>query len=160
MASTSTSTLSRKLILKSSDGEKFEVDENVAMQSQTIKHMIEDLDDINSPIPVSIVTGTILSKVIEYCKKHATEDSDSDEQLKQWDKEYANNMDLNTLYYLLLAANYMEIKGLLELITQCVADMIKGKSPEEIRAHFNIKNDFTPQEEANIRNENPWAFEN
>uniref|UniRef100_A0A803LSS2 SKP1-like protein n=1 Tax=Chenopodium quinoa TaxID=63459 RepID=A0A803LSS2_CHEQI len=130
------------------------------MLSQTIKHMIEDLDDINSPIPVSIVPGKVLSKVIEYCKKHATEDSDSDEQLKQWDKEYANNMDLNTLYNLLLASNYMEIKGLLELLTQCVADMIKGKLPEEIRAHFNIKNDFTPEEEANIRNENSWAFQN
>ncbi|KAF7840997.1 SKP1-like protein 1A [Senna tora] len=40
-----------------------------------------------------------------------------------------------------------------------VADMIKGKMPEEIRKTFNIKNDFTPEEEAEIRRENQWAFE-
>jgi len=29
--------------------------------------------------------------------------------------------------------------------------MIKGKSPEEIRKTFNIKNDFTPAEEEQVR---------
>jgi hypothetical protein len=35
--------------------------------------------------------------------------------------------------------------------------MIKGKSAEEIRQTFNIQNDFTPEEEAQIRRENEWA---
>ncbi|RVX03249.1 SKP1-like protein 11 [Vitis vinifera] len=42
-----------------------------------------------------------------------------------------------------LAANYLNIKSLLDLTCQTVADMIKGKTPEEIRKTFNIKNDFT-----------------
>jgi hypothetical protein len=29
--------------------------------------------------------------------------------------------------------------------------MIKGKTPEEIRKTFNIVNDFTPEEEAQVR---------
>lgn len=37
--------------------------------------------------------------------------------------------------------------------------MIKGKTPEEIRKTFNIKNDFTPEEEEEVRRENQWAFE-
>ena len=41
------------------------------------------------------------------------------------------------------AANYLNIKTLLDLTCKTVADMIKGKTPEEIRAHFNIQNDFT-----------------
>lgn len=32
--------------------------------------------------------------------------------------------------------------------------MIKGKTPEEIRKLFNIQNDFSPEEEAQIRKEN------
>lgn len=35
--------------------------------------------------------------------------------------------------------------------------MIKGKQPEEIRKLFNIQNDFTPEEEAQIRRENVRA---
>lgn len=37
--------------------------------------------------------------------------------------------------------------------------MIKGKSPEEIRKTFNIQNDFTQEEEDQIRRENEWAEE-
>jgi S-phase kinase-associated protein 1 len=53
----------------------------------------------------------------------------------------------------------MDIKNLLDVGCKTVANMIKGKSPEEMRATFNIKNDFTPEEEAEIRKENQWAFE-
>ncbi|RWR80058.1 SKP1 component [Cinnamomum micranthum f. kanehirae] len=58
----------KKITLKSSDGETFDVDEAVALQSQTIKRMIED-DRIDNVIPLSNVTGKILAKVIEDCKK-------------------------------------------------------------------------------------------
>jgi S-phase kinase-associated protein 1 len=57
------------------------------------------------------------------------------------------------------AADYLEINGLLDLTCQAVADMIKGKTPEEIRETFDIENDFTPEEEAKVRRENQWAFE-
>ena len=33
---------------------------------------------------------------------------------------------------------------------ETVANMIKGKTPEEIRKLFNIVNDFTPEEEVRI----------
>ena len=35
--------------------------------------------------------------------------------------------------------------------------MMKGKSKEEIRELFNIENDFTPEEEEQIREEERWA---
>jgi S-phase kinase-associated protein 1 len=55
---------------------------------------------------------------------------------------------------LLLAANYLDIKSLIELCCAKVATMIKGnhfiyligKTPEEIRQTFGIVNDFTPEE--------------
>ncbi|KAF7840999.1 SKP1-like protein 1A [Senna tora] len=57
------------------------------------------------------------------------------------------------------AANYLNIKSLLDLTCKTVADMIRGKMPEEIRKTFNLKNDFTPEEEAEIRLQNQWAFQ-
>ncbi|XP_074310404.1 SKP1-like protein 1B [Silene latifolia] len=167
-----TTTTSKKILLKSSDGEDFEVDEIVALESQTIKHMIED-ECADNAIPLPNVTAKILSKVIEYCKKHvdvtAAKTADTtttttaaasvgDDELKMWDKEFVN-VDQSTLFDLILAANYLNIKNLLDLTCQTVADMIKGKTPEEIRKTFNITNDFTPEEEEEVRRENQWAFE-
>ena len=57
------------------------------------------------------------------------------------------------------AANYMDIKPLLDLTCAKVASMIKNKSPEQIRKTFNIQNDFTPEEEEAVRAENKWAEE-
>ncbi|KAE8010659.1 hypothetical protein FH972_007010 [Carpinus fangiana] len=152
---------SKKITLKSSDGEAFEVDEAVALESQTIKHMIED-DCADNGIPLPNVTSKILAKVIEYCKKHVEaanpEERTSDDDLKAWDAEFVK-VDQATLFDLILAANYLNIKSLLDLTCQTVADMIKGKTPEEIRKTFNIKNDFTPEEEEEVRRENQWAFE-
>ncbi|KAF5955902.1 hypothetical protein HYC85_008758 [Camellia sinensis] len=153
----------RKIILKSSDGETFEVDEAVALESQTIKHMIED-DCADNGIPLPNVTSKILSKVIEYCKKHVETPKSEDratgveDELKTFDIEFVK-VDQGTLFDLILAANYLNIKGLLDLTCQTVADMIKGKTPEEIRKTFNIQNDFTPEEEEEVRRENQWAFE-
>ena len=42
-------------------------------------------------------------------------------------------------------------QGLLDVTCKTVANMIKGKTPEEIRKTFNIKNDFTPSEEEQVR---------
>ncbi|KAK3139427.1 hypothetical protein QOZ80_5AG0383080 [Eleusine coracana subsp. coracana] len=170
------------IMLKSSDGEEFEIEEAVAMESQTIKHMIED-DCTDNGIPLPNVTATILSKVIEYRKKHVeakamAESNDDDataaaggpsssagnssvadnKDLKAWDAGFVQ-VDQHTLFDLILAANYLNVKSLLDLTRQTVADMMKGKSPEEIRKMFNIVNDFTPEEEAEVRRENQWAFD-
>jgi len=154
-----------KVKLKSSDDELFEVEEIVAFESQTIKDMVEDTGT-DSVIPLLNVSSKILSKVIEYCRYHALEVPKSgddkpvlsEDDVKHWDAEFVK-VDQATLFDLILAANYLNIKNLLDLTCQSVADMIKGKTPEEIRKTFNIKNDFTPEEEEEVRRENQWAFE-
>ncbi|GLU02722.1 hypothetical protein SLE2022_199620 [Rubroshorea leprosula] len=178
MASTS-----KKIMLSSSDGQTFEVEEAVAVESQTIKHMIED-DCADNVIPLPNVTSKIFSKVIEYCKKQVEaaaaveEEINSwadesvevhentlrdliravEEDIKNWDAEFVK-VDQNTLFDLILATNYLNIKPLLDLTCQAVADKIKGKNPEEIRKTLNLEKDFTPEEEEDVRRENQWAFE-
>ena len=58
------------------------------------------------------------------------------------------------LFDLALAANYLNIKPLLKLASARIAALIKGKPIEEIRAFFKMENDFTPEEEERVREEN------
>ena len=53
----------------------------------------------------------------------------------------------------------MDIKGLFDVICKLFANKIKGKTPEEVRKEFNIKNDFTAAEEEEICKENEWCEE-
>jgi S-phase kinase-associated protein 1 len=153
------------IVLRSFDGEEFEIEEDVAIQSQTIQHMMED-GCADNGIPLPNVDSRTLSKVIEYCKHHVAEagassaasDNNKGEEVKTWDAQFME-VDQATLFDLIMAANYLNIKGLLDLTCQTVANMIKGKTPEQIRQTFNIKNDFTPEEEEEVRKENAWAFE-
>jgi S-phase kinase-associated protein 1 len=147
-----------------------EVEEKVARMSQTISNMLEDLGNSDLPVPLHNVSTKILTKVVEYCKYHTEnpETQSADSQTTQtdktaldispWDKNFCE-IDQETLFELILAANFLDIKPLLDLTCKTVANMIKGKSPEEIRKTFNIKNDFTPEEEEQIRKENEWCEE-
>jgi S-phase kinase-associated protein 1 len=40
-----------------------------------------------------------------------------------------------------------------------VADKLKGRTIDEIRKTFGIVNDYTKEEEEEVRRENSWAFE-
>ncbi|XP_030009318.1 S-phase kinase-associated protein 1 [Sphaeramia orbicularis] len=167
----STFTIMPTIKLQSSDGEIFEVDVEIAKQSVTIKTMLEDLgmDDEgdDDPVPLPNVNAAILKKVIQWCTHHKDdppppEDDENKEKrtddIPVWDQEFLK-VDQGTLFELILAANYLDIKGLLDVTCKTVANMIKGKTPEEIRKTFNIKNDFTEEEEAQVRKENQWCEE-
>jgi S-phase kinase-associated protein 1 len=93
------------------------------------------MQDIGSdtPIPLPNVTGKILSKVIEYCKYHLEHPTPASEEKKDekrtddiipWDQEFCK-VDQATLFELILAANYLDIKPLLDLTCKTVANMIK-----------------------------------
>ncbi|KAL2636363.1 hypothetical protein R1flu_007842 [Riccia fluitans] len=117
------------------------------------RQYVEGYQGTDNPIPLPNVSSKILSKVIEYCKYHVENSKNRDDkpatpedEIKLWDADFVK-VDQATLFDLILAANYLNIKNLLDLTCQTVADMIKGKTPEEIRKTFNIKNDFTPEEE-------------
>ena len=150
-----------KVKLISSDGQDFEVEVKVAQMSETIRNLIEDTG-IDNAIPLPNVTGKILAKVVEYCKHHTEHptpvsedkrDEKRTDDIIPWDQDFCK-VDQATLFELILAANYLDIKPLLDLTCKTVANMIKGKTPEEIRKTFNIKNDFTPEEEEQVRKEN------
>jgi S-phase kinase-associated protein 1 len=116
-------------------------------------------------IPIPHVKGKTLAKIIEYCKKHVeTATANSNEELAEkdltiWDDEFIKKVDFVTLFDLIRDSNYLNIKNLMDLTCKTLADMMKGKSTEEIRKMLNIENDFTPEEEAQVKRENQWAYE-
>lgn len=145
--------------LKSKEEEVFEVEAKAAFRSITIKNMVDDTG-LDMHLPVPMVDSRTLVKVIEFLKYHQRAEDESMPEVDQavWDKNYAK-VDDETLFNLILAANYLEIKPLLDLTCKAVADEIRGKTPEEIRTRFNIKNDFTPEEEEEVKRENAWCEE-
>ncbi|CAF4456492.1 unnamed protein product, partial [Rotaria sp. Silwood2] len=42
------------------------------------------------------------------------------------------------------AANYLGMTALLDMACKTIADMIKGKTPEQVRETFNLPNDLPP----------------
>ncbi|KAF2750066.1 E3 ubiquitin ligase SCF complex, Skp subunit [Sporormia fimetaria CBS 119925] len=157
-----------KITLVSSDNQKILVDRDIAERSVLLKHMIQDFggETPDQDIPIHNVNEVVLKKVIEWCEHHradppATAEDDSDNRKKstdieEWDQKFMQ-VDQEMLFEIILAANYLDIKPLLDVGCKTVANMIKGKSPDEIRKTFNITNDFTPEEEDQIRRENEWA---
>uniref|UniRef100_A0A7S0ZFH6 E3 ubiquitin ligase complex SCF subunit n=1 Tax=Timspurckia oligopyrenoides TaxID=708627 RepID=A0A7S0ZFH6_9RHOD len=146
--------------LVSSDQETFEVERGVATISNLVSHVLEDVGEDEKLIPIPNVEARILAKVIEYCRYHhqLQTNPQADEDVEKWDKEFVR-VDKPTLFSLILAANYLDIQALLDLTCKTIADMIKGKSAEQIRSEFGIENDFTPEEEEEIKRENAWVEE-
>jgi len=156
------------LELESQEKEKFSVPKKVAIMSELVKTMAEG-DKDEKTIPLPNVKAAVLKKVVEWLKHHVDNPAKEIEKpLKsanlsecvsdQWDADFVD-VDQELLFELILAANYMDIKPLLDLTCAKVASMIKGKTPEQIRKTFNIQNDFTPEEEEAVRQENKWAEE-
>jgi S-phase kinase-associated protein 1 len=162
---------SRIVHLVSQEGDSFDVSVKVAKMSELIKTMIDDEQEEDAEaqeIPLPNVKSAVLTKVIEFCR-HYSEDpmneiekplksANMQEVVQEWFANFVK-IEQELLFELILAANYMDIKPLLDLTCATVASMIKGKTPEEIRKTFNIVNDFTPEEEAQVREENKWCEE-
>ena len=109
----------------------------------------EDEDDeIDNQFPCPKVSGDILQKVVDYCSHYQTEpmvdietplQGETIEEIVKpaWYVEYCN-VDREVMFQLVAAANFLNIKPLLDLTCLAVSVSIKGKSVEELRAIFNL----------------------
>ena len=130
--------------LQSSDGEVFPVDVEIARQSVTIKTMLEDLgmeEDEDEVVPLPNVNAAILKKVIQWATYHKDdppppEDDENKEKrtddISSWDSDFLK-VDQGTLFELILAANYLDIKVIITFDINC-----KEKS-EEKESKFSCK---------------------
>ena len=150
------------LVLVSQEGKEYQVEKGVAQLNQTIKNLTEDVSS-STPIPLVDIPGKVLEKIIEHSKYHYEHPKPKEKvedvskiEFCEWDLEFIK-LENELLFGIVLAANYLENQDLLDLACSTLANMIKGKPVEEIRKTFNIKNDFTPEEEAELEKENDFC---
>lgn len=162
--------------LQSYEGNTHEVGLAAIKMSHLVKGMLEALSsgdsppDYSKPIPIQNdgATDAALKKIIEWVEYHwddppVDEDFEDEkdrrsEELSHWDKQFIDVDDQGLLFDIIVAANYMDIKGLVEVGAKHICSKIKGKSCAEAREILKITNDFTPEEEEAIHKENEWIY--
>ena len=134
-----------------------------------VKGMIDD-GNIEEAIPLPTVSKETLEKVIEFCTylkdntppeiEKPLRSTNLHDVTTTWYADFVDKDLEPFIYDLLLAANFMDIKPLVELCCAKIGSQIKNKSIPEVRKLFNIVNDFTPEEEAQpIEDFYKWAEE-
>ncbi|KAL4190508.1 hypothetical protein AMTRI_Chr07g76030 [Amborella trichopoda] len=143
----------KTIVLRSGDGEIFEVAQEAALQCETIKNIIEDGCTLTEKgIPLPNVSGKILSKVIEYLNHHMKdhkgkgkdgeeEEKKAEKDLTKWDEKFVE-VDWPTLFDITLAADYLNVKNLLDMTCLTIANHMTNKSLEEIWKIFGIEKIF------------------
>jgi S-phase kinase-associated protein 1 len=100
----------------------------------------------------------ILKKVLVYLQKHHEFEvaMASDDARHAFDREFIRVED-EVLLNITLAANFLDIKDLLDLACNTYTDRIKEcPTPQSIRDRFKIQNDFSTKEKEEVRLENDW----
>jgi S-phase kinase-associated protein 1 len=134
---------SKILKLKSSDNKIYEIDKKSAKLSNLIDTVLKGDSDA-SEIEIHKVESTILEMIVEYLKHHAGKSPDELQcpvrsvDMKQictdqWDAEFIDKHDKKTVFEIILAANYMDIKSLLHLGCAKIATEIKKLDQKEIQ---------------------------
>lgn len=131
--------------LQSADLEVFELDADYARHSGWIRSILEESGNLDRQDLISLrtVNGVVLRKVIDWLVHHKDDLTEGDEEMEEksehlltWDKEFFD-VEKEMLIDLVLAANLLDIRGLLEESCRAVADLIGSRSPTEIRELFN-----------------------
>jgi len=122
----------------------------VDVDTPTLRFVTRFLEHRNGVAPGYVVEKPLRSE-------HFLENFTTDEGTQ--DAVFVDDLDQELLFSTIQAANYLDIPPLIDLGCAKIASMIKGKTPEQIRTTFHIVNDFTPEEEEAVRQENRWAEE-
>lgn len=141
--------------------ERVLADINVWGNSETITEMVKDTDP-GDTIPLASVSKEALDKAVEYMEKMAAfkADGTSDEEKREWVSEYKKTMEaqerLPLLFQTMNAANFMNVKTLLDELCKFVAEMIAQRTPDEIEDYFDIRKDATWEEEQELIATHKW----
>mmetsp|Transcript_4019 Transcript_4019/g.5947 ORF Transcript_4019/g.5947 Transcript_4019/m.5947 type:complete len:169 (+) Transcript_4019:84-590(+) len=134
----------------SSDGLSYEVPFNAARMAKSIiqEDTLGDLGEDTS-FQIVKVSSAILEKVINYCKHYQEEKMQDivtplkgehigDTVKPDWYVTYCEGMEFETLFKISVAANFMDIKPLLDMCCFLIGLKARGKSTRELCNIFHI----------------------
>ena len=160
--------IERTIRLKSSDGEVVELSRKCCLRSGLLKGIIEDFPD-DSEFPLNDVNAMTLLSVKSYLEHYENNEPSVIERplksknfaecVNEWDYEFLGE-DTNKILNLIMAANYMDIKPLLELACAKIGSKIMGITTEAIKKEFDLDGIFTKEEEDLILMDKAYLEEN
>ena len=149
-----------KIKMKSNDGKVIEISKKAAFGSEILKGMIGDFPD-DAELPLNKVDGETLEKVKEYLVHYENNEPSKieiplksinfKECVSEWDYNYLGE-DIEIIFKLMDAANFMNIKNLLALTSAKLGSNIKGTTSESVKKDFEI-GELTQEEKEQILND-------
>ena len=159
---------------ETSDSITFTISKNVCRLFTTLENLVIDCQNSGEPenkIPLPEISSVVLQQCLDYAKlytenhgvKQLTEEERQDKTkyltVNEWEKEFLSKFNHTQLFDLILAANYLDNKHLLECACKTAAKDMTTKTDEEIRQMWGVQNDFTPEEQLLYEEEKKWCLE-
>ena len=149
------------------DAKTIEIPKKAASRSTIIKGMIEDFPD-NNEFPLNSLNSIVLEKVKEYLVHYQDIEPDKIEAplksnnfkecVTEWDYNYLGE-DIDLIFELVNASNYLDIKPLYELSSAKLGSKIKGMTSENIKKDFEIP-ELTNEEKEQIMKDKQYLEDN
>ena len=144
-----------KFTLISDDNVQLEIDSKSASRSLFIKSQIGNYNK-SKGIKLKEVNSNTLEKILEYLKHYKDKEPiqlpkplptiNLNEIIEEWDVNFINEMDTNTIIDLINAANYLEIQSLVDLGCAYIVSLFKGRNADEMREMFDIDFDLSDEQ--------------
>ena len=148
-----------EIILISSESNPVEIKAKAAKRSNLIKEFIKDFPENN--IPLNSINYKTLLKIKEYLEHYENSEPKEIRQplpkkdfkniVDSWDYNFID-LQNETIFEIMLAANYMDIRPLLNLTCAKIASEITGKNELQIKDLFKMGKDRDMNENEIIDN--------
>ena len=167
----------RKTIkLKSKDGFEKIVDKNILKKSEVLQGLIEDYEFFQSEedeIPLNEIGGKNLDLIIQYLEhyqymepKIAPKPFPSRVNWQflrkilndQWTFNYLQSLSIEQCIELINDASYLQIKGLIDILSSKIAYEMCNCTVEEAKKKFNIEDDMTDEEKTKFDKINKYKL--